>query len=196
MEEKDEEEVEEEDGAADVDEVEDGEELRQKILDLEKVIAEKKIENRKLKDVLRQARTHLRMVKEDSEKLNELENVKEENEELVLRLKQSSEKLDDLEVLKEENKELYSRLKQDHEMIENLEAQVTSLHSQKQMESNQNEKLKKKNAELEASRKRYVIGLDKLNFTATQVGAMQDELTALKPNLERTVKETEELIIL
>ena len=54
--------------------------------------------------------------------------------------------------------------------------------------------LKKKNAELEASRKRYVVGLDKLNFTATQVGAMQDELTALKPNLERTVKETEELM--
>ena len=54
--------------------------------------------------------------------------------------------------------------------------------------------LKKKNAELEASRKRYVVGLDKLNFTATQVGAMQDELTALKPNLEKTVKETEELM--
>ena len=132
------EEVVEEEGAADVKEVEDGEELRQKILDLEKVIAEKNIENGKLKEVLRQARTHLRMVKEDSEKLNELENVKEENEELVLRLKQSSEKLDDLEVLKEENKELDLRLKQDHEKIENLEAQVTSLHSQKQMESNQN----------------------------------------------------------
>ena len=141
--------MEEEDGAADVDEVEDGEELRQKIDDLEKVIAEKNIENGKLKEVLRQARTHLRMVKEDSEKLNELENVKEENEELVLRLKQSSEKLDDLEVLKEENKELDLRLKQDHEKIENLEAQVTSLHSLKQMESNQNEKLKKKNDRLQ-----------------------------------------------
>ncbi|UPR05068.1 heavy chain of dynein [Chloropicon primus] len=54
--------------------------------------------------------------------------------------------------------------------------------------------LKKKNNELETSRKRYVVGLDKLNFTATQVGAMQDELTALKPNLEKTVKETEELM--
>ena len=54
--------------------------------------------------------------------------------------------------------------------------------------------LKKKNAELEASRKRYVVGLEKLNFTANQVGAMQDELTALQPNLKRTVKETEELM--
>ena len=51
-EEKEEEMVEEE-GGADVDEVEDGEELRQKIDDLEKVIAEKNIENGKLKEVLR-----------------------------------------------------------------------------------------------------------------------------------------------
>ena len=50
MEEKDEEVVEEE-GAADVDEVEDGEELRQKIEDLERVIEEKNIENVKLKEV-------------------------------------------------------------------------------------------------------------------------------------------------
>ena len=49
MEEKDEEVVEEE-GAADVKEVEDGEELRQKILDLEKVIAEKKIENNRFRE--------------------------------------------------------------------------------------------------------------------------------------------------
>ena len=34
-----------EEGAADIDEEEDGEELRQKIVDLEKVIAEKNIEN-------------------------------------------------------------------------------------------------------------------------------------------------------
>ena len=66
--------------------------------------------------------------------------------------------------------------------------------NQQKWQQKQNEERKKKNAELEASRKRYLVGLDKLNFTATQVGAMQDELTALKPNLEKTVKETEELM--
>ena len=185
MEEKGEEMVEEE-GAADVDEVEDGEELRQKIDVLEKVIAEKNIENGKLKEVLRQARTHLRMVKEDSEKLNELENVKEENEELVLRLKQSSEKLDDLEVLKEENKELDLRLKQDHEKIENLEAQVTSLHSQKQMESNQNEKLKKKNdrlqEDIETAHETIRKGLAKVKIQDTKILELEGRL---KQNFEQ-----------
>ena len=41
----------EEEGAANIDEVEDGEELRQKIEDLERVIEEKNIENVKLKEV-------------------------------------------------------------------------------------------------------------------------------------------------
>ena len=161
MEEKGEEMVEEE-GAADVDEVEDGEELRQKIEVLEKVIAEKNIENGKLKEVLRQARTHLRMVKEDSEKLNEFENVKEENEELVL------------------------RLKQDHEKIENLEAQVTSLHSQKQMESNQNEKLKKKNdrlqEDIETAHETIRKGLAKVKIQDTKILELEGRL---KQNFEQ-----------
>ena len=62
-----------EEGAADIDEVGDGEELKQKIEDLEKVIAEKNIENVKLKEVLNKARSHLRMVLEDHEKLDEFE---------------------------------------------------------------------------------------------------------------------------
>jgi dynein heavy chain len=45
-----------------------------------------------------------------------------------------------------------------------------------------------------AAKKRYEIGLQKLQFTASQVVLMQDELTALKPNLIRTVSETEELM--
>ena len=215
IEEKDEEMVKEE-GAADVDGVEDGEELRQKIDDLEKVIAEKNIENGKLIEVLRQARTHLRLVKEDSEKLNELENVKEENEELVLRLKQSSEKLDDLEVLKEENKELDLRLKQDHEKIENLEAQVTSLHSLKQMESNQNEKLKKKNdrlqEDIEIAHETIRKGLARIkiqdakilelegrlkqNFEQVEdLEAIKEENKALESRLKRKEEEVENLYL-
>ena len=62
-----------EEGAADIDEVGDGEELKQKIEDLEKVIAEKNIENVKLKEVLNKARSHVRMVLEDHEKLDEFE---------------------------------------------------------------------------------------------------------------------------
>ena len=54
--------------------------------------------------------------------------------------------------------------------------------------------LKKKNDELETAKKRYLVGLEKLNFTAAQVGQMQDELTALKPNLEKTVVETDALM--
>ena len=65
--------------AADIDEVGDGEELKQKIEDLEKVIAEKNIENVKLKEVLNKARSHLRMVLEDPEKLDEYEALEEQN---------------------------------------------------------------------------------------------------------------------
>ena len=45
-----------------------------------------------------------------------------------------------------------------------------------------------------AAKKRYEIGLQKLAFTEQQVVVMQDELTALKPNLIRTVAETERLM--
>ncbi|GLC60993.1 hypothetical protein PLESTB_001703700 [Pleodorina starrii] len=51
-----------------------------------------------------------------------------------------------------------------------------------------------KRAEVSAAKRRYEVGLDKLQFTASQVSIMQDELTALKPVLIRTVEETERLM--
>jgi dynein heavy chain len=45
-----------------------------------------------------------------------------------------------------------------------------------------------------AAKKRYEVGLQKLQFTEQQVVIMQEELTALKPNLIRTVAETERLM--
>ncbi len=45
-----------------------------------------------------------------------------------------------------------------------------------------------------AAKKRYEVGLQKLAFTAEQVVVMQGELTALKPNLIKTVAETERLM--
>ncbi|GAX74205.1 hypothetical protein CEUSTIGMA_g1654.t1 [Chlamydomonas eustigma] len=51
-----------------------------------------------------------------------------------------------------------------------------------------------KRAEVMAAKKRYEVGLEKLEFTGQQVVIMQEELTALKPNLIRTVAETERLM--
>ena len=51
-----------------------------------------------------------------------------------------------------------------------------------------------KRKEVMAAKKRYEIGLEKLGSTADQVSTMQEELTALKPNLIKTVAETEELL--
>eukprot|EP00201_Polytomella_parva_P020499 CAMPEP_0175042260 /NCGR_PEP_ID=MMETSP0052_2-20121109/2450_1 /TAXON_ID=51329 ORGANISM="Polytomella parva, Strain SAG 63-3" /NCGR_SAMPLE_ID=MMETSP0052_2 /ASSEMBLY_ACC=CAM_ASM_000194 /LENGTH=3805 /DNA_ID=CAMNT_0016305023 /DNA_START=33 /DNA_END=11446 /DNA_ORIENTATION=+ len=51
-----------------------------------------------------------------------------------------------------------------------------------------------KRAEVGASRKRYLVGLEKLQFTESQVVVMQTELTQLKPVLIRTVAETESLM--
>ncbi|KAG2436335.1 hypothetical protein HXX76_006644 [Chlamydomonas incerta] len=51
-----------------------------------------------------------------------------------------------------------------------------------------------KRAEVSAAKRRYEVGLEKLNFTAGQVSIMQDELTALKPVLIKTVAETERLM--
>jgi dynein heavy chain len=45
-----------------------------------------------------------------------------------------------------------------------------------------------------SAKKRYEIGLEKLAFTAASVKEMQDELTALRPNLIKTVAETEDLM--
>ncbi|KXZ49087.1 hypothetical protein GPECTOR_23g2 [Gonium pectorale] len=54
--------------------------------------------------------------------------------------------------------------------------------------------LSQKRSEVLAGKKRYEVGLDKLQFTAGQVSIMQDELTALKPVLIKTVEETERLM--
>ena len=45
-----------------------------------------------------------------------------------------------------------------------------------------------------SAKRRYEVGLEKLAFTADAVKDMQDELTALKPELIKTVAETEELM--
>jgi hypothetical protein len=45
-----------------------------------------------------------------------------------------------------------------------------------------------------SAKRRYEVGLEKLAFTADAVKDMQEELTALKPELIKTVAETEELM--
>ena len=45
-----------------------------------------------------------------------------------------------------------------------------------------------------SQKRRYEVGLEKLAFTADAVATMQDELTALKPELIKTVAETEDLM--
>lgn len=54
---------------------------------------------------------------------------------------------------------------------------------------------KKKVNEITTLRNRYEIGLEKLDFAAGQVSVMQDQLTALKPKLLKTSKETEDLMV-
>ncbi|GMH41668.1 hypothetical protein BSKO_09578 [Bryopsis sp. KO-2023] len=54
--------------------------------------------------------------------------------------------------------------------------------------------LAQKRTEISSAKKRYEVGLEKLEFTAKQVNIMQNELTALKPTLVKTVSETEQLM--
>uniref|UniRef100_A0A7S0KGM2 Dynein heavy chain n=1 Tax=Micromonas pusilla TaxID=38833 RepID=A0A7S0KGM2_MICPS len=54
--------------------------------------------------------------------------------------------------------------------------------------------LAKQREAVSGAKRRYEVGLEKLAFTADAVRDMQDELTALKPNLIKTVAETEELM--
>ena len=42
---------------------------------------------------------------------------------------------------------------------------------------------------------RYIIGLEKLEFAASQVSVMKDELIALQPKLVETSAETEKLMV-
>lgn len=49
--------------------------------------------------------------------------------------------------------------------------------------------------EIQTLRNRYIIGLEKLEFAASQVSIMQAELQDLQPELIKTSAETEKLMI-
>ncbi|XP_070559259.1 dynein axonemal heavy chain 3-like isoform X5 [Ptychodera flava] len=51
-----------------------------------------------------------------------------------------------------------------------------------------------KRLEILTQKNRYSVGLEKLDFAASQIAVMQEELTALQPQLIETNKETEKLI--
>ncbi|KAJ8245818.1 hypothetical protein GJAV_G00260630 [Gymnothorax javanicus] len=52
-----------------------------------------------------------------------------------------------------------------------------------------------KRQEVDTVRNRYLVGLQKLDFAASQVAIMQEELTALKPELTKTSAETDEMMV-
>ena len=54
--------------------------------------------------------------------------------------------------------------------------------------------LRVKREETMALKNRYIIGLEKLEFAASQVSVMKDELIALQPKLVETSAETEKLM--
>uniref|UniRef100_H3ANA7 AAA+ ATPase domain-containing protein n=1 Tax=Latimeria chalumnae TaxID=7897 RepID=H3ANA7_LATCH len=54
--------------------------------------------------------------------------------------------------------------------------------------------LERKRLELLSSKNRYMVGLEKLDFAASQIAVMQQELTELKPLLMERSQETEELV--
>ena len=54
--------------------------------------------------------------------------------------------------------------------------------------------LRVKREETMALKNRYIIGLEKLEFAASQVSVMKDELIALRPKLVETSAETEKLM--
>ncbi|KAM6951542.1 dynein axonemal heavy chain 3 [Aplochiton taeniatus] len=55
--------------------------------------------------------------------------------------------------------------------------------------------LTSKRREVDTMRNRYIIGLEKLLFAASQVSVMQTELTALQPELIKTSTETDRMMI-
>ncbi|KAG9476993.1 hypothetical protein GDO78_002401 [Eleutherodactylus coqui] len=55
--------------------------------------------------------------------------------------------------------------------------------------------LNSKRLEVDTMRSRYLVGLEKLDFAASQVSVMQKELTALQPELIKTSAETEKMMI-
>ncbi|XP_062999548.1 dynein axonemal heavy chain 3 [Elgaria multicarinata webbii] len=55
--------------------------------------------------------------------------------------------------------------------------------------------LNSKRHEVDVMRNRYLVGLQKLDFAASQVAVMQKELTALQPELIKTSAETEKMMV-
>ncbi|XP_056255668.1 dynein axonemal heavy chain 3 [Seriola aureovittata] len=52
-----------------------------------------------------------------------------------------------------------------------------------------------KRNEVDTAKKRYIVGLEKLEFAASQVSVMQQELTDLKPELIQTSAETDKMMV-
>ena len=55
--------------------------------------------------------------------------------------------------------------------------------------------LKKKQNSIQTLRERYLTGLEKLQFAASQVEVMQQEIIELQPQLIKTSEETEKLMV-
>ncbi|XP_039631019.1 dynein heavy chain 3, axonemal [Polypterus senegalus] len=55
--------------------------------------------------------------------------------------------------------------------------------------------LNRKRQEVNTMRHRYLVGLEKLEFAASQVSVMQKELTALQPELIKTSADTEKMMV-
>ncbi|MBN3303948.1 DYH3 protein, partial [Amia calva] len=55
--------------------------------------------------------------------------------------------------------------------------------------------LNSKRQEVDTMRNRYLVGLEKLDFAASQVSVMQKELTALQPELIKTSADTEKMMV-
>ncbi|XP_043082022.1 dynein axonemal heavy chain 3 [Puntigrus tetrazona] len=55
--------------------------------------------------------------------------------------------------------------------------------------------LNSKRSEVNELRNRYIVGLQKLDFAASQVAVMQQELTALQPELIETAKQTDQMMV-
>ena len=55
--------------------------------------------------------------------------------------------------------------------------------------------LRKKQDSIQTLRQRYLTGLEKLEFAASQVAVMQQEIIELQPELIKTSEETEKLMV-
>ena len=159
------------------------ERLRQEVEDLENRVTEKNAEIGKLKDILNEARYHIRAMK-----------------------KEGCEDLKQIEALTEENGELEVRMKQNLEKIENLDSQVATLKSQNQMEESRNEKLKIENQRLqenvETAHETIGKGLSKirdkdgeianLEMTISKFSEKEQDFGAKQSRIEKLEKTLEE----